>query len=79
MYGRELIYKKIDESNHYSIHCVLPRFFDANTGVFQYLVFDFMNVFCPPCDVFTAPPAASYLYFTEDGGATWVPFPPAYP
>jgi hypothetical protein len=47
--------------------------------VFQYLVFDFMNVFCPPCDVFTAPPAASYLYFTEDGVATWVPFPPAYP
>ena len=56
-----------------------PRFFDASTGVFQYLVFDFMNVFCPPCDVFTAPPAAAFLYFTEDGGQTWSPRPAPAP
>lgn len=52
-----------------------PTFSTAESGVLQYLVFEFDNVFCPPCDIFAAPPAATYVYLTQDGGETWTPQP----
>lgn len=52
-----------------------PRFSTAGSGILQYLVFDFENVFCPPCDIFAAPPAATYVYLTQDGGDSWTPQP----
>lgn len=48
-----------------------PRFSDSTHGIVEYMVFDFMHVYCPPCDIFDAPPAAIYTYYTQDGGTTW--------
>lgn len=50
-----------------------PRFSTAVSGIFQYLVFDFNQVYCPPCDIFAAPPVATYVYLTQDSGETWTP------
>lgn len=48
-----------------------PRFTSDDHG---YVLADFYeseDVACPPCDRFLAPPKATYLYVTEDQGASW--------
>lgn len=50
-----------------------PQFTTRLDGVFRYMVFEYRNVWCPPCDMFADLPDAQYLYLTHDGGESWTP------
>lgn len=48
-----------------------PRFTSQDHGYVLADLYAYEDVACPPCDRFLAPPKATYLYVTEDQGASW--------
>lgn len=52
-----------------------PRFTDEGHGWVVVDLYEEEDVACPPCDQFLAPPKASYLLVTQDGGEGWQALP----
>ncbi|HEY8531402.1 MAG TPA: hypothetical protein VIL08_04060, partial [Limnochorda sp.] len=48
-----------------------PRFTSKGHGYVLADLYEYEDVACPPCDQFLAQPKATYLYVTEDQGASW--------
>lgn len=48
-----------------------PLFYSEKVGVLQYNLYEFNQVYCPPCDLFDGLPAHLDFYITPDGGQTW--------
>jgi photosystem II stability/assembly factor-like uncharacterized protein len=52
-----------------------PSFSNPVDGFVPVRIYEFNQVYCPPCDMFNGLPQVNLLYFTHDGGLKWTPKP----